>query len=172
VSKGTLSLWLKDLPLSAEEISGRCRKRLNGNDLRYKNRGEQSKHYTAVNASALTSERKARIAEAAVLFRLALHGIDTYGRIFDGQQSDWLGLSAEGKAIRIQVRWAGTDRHGLPTASLRRAEGLKRIAGFDFLVIYNFYTDTAYVFSCKEIAALRRSITIRHEATEAFWKLK
>ena len=172
VPKGTLSLWLRDLPLTTKERSDRRSVNLQGNDLRYKSRGEQSKHHASINARALTSEQKARIAEAAILFRLALHGIETYGRVFDGQQSDWLGLSIRGAAIRIQVRWAGTDKHGLPRASLRRSEGQKRISGFDFLVVYNLYTDTAYVLSRAEIVGLRSCVTIRPAAAEAFWKLR
>ena len=176
VPRSTLSLWLRDVPLTAKERRKRQFSHLAGNRYSAKDRGLQSKHYQASVVGALSREQKARIAEAAVLFRLALHGVETYGRVFDGQKADWVGITAGGKALRIQVRWAGQGKHGLPAASLRCSAGRKKYRplhsrDFDFVAIYDLYTDTAYIFSAEELRGFRQSIAIRTEAAEAFWKL-
>ena len=135
-----------------------------------------SKHYQAAAVSSLPREQKARIAEAAVLFRLALHGIETYGRVFDGQKADWVSITDSGRALRIQVRWASKGKYGLPSASLRCSAGRNKFRplhanDFDFAAVYDLYTDTVYIFSAKELRGFRQSVTIRAEAAEAFWKI-
>jgi hypothetical protein len=82
------------------------------------------------------------------------------------------------KAYRIEVRWVKVDpRRGLPYISLICRGGVgkyRRYADdeFDFIVGYDLYSDTAYVFSSKEVAPLSSAVTIRPEAAERWDKLK
>jgi transcriptional regulator with XRE-family HTH domain len=176
VSRGTLSVWLRGLPLTDKEKAQKRRLHLIGNQYATKDRGEESKHHKNIDASKLTREQKGRIAESAVLYRLALHGIETYGRVFDGEKSDWL-AAIPPRVLRIQVRWASKGQHGLPFALLRCCDGRKsfrrlREDEFDFLVTYDLFTDTAYVFSSKELGKLKSAVTIRPDANEAFHKMR
>jgi len=88
-ARGSLSAWLKAYPLTEAEKKARSRLAK-----RYvtpkKSHGEESKHNQAVVWQNLAPYQKGRIAEAAILFRLALHGFETYSSIFDGDKTDWL----------------------------------------------------------------------------------
>src|SRR5215210_4368065 len=72
-AKGSLSLWLKPHRLTEEERKARSK-----TAKRYiapkKDHGEESRHNKTVVWQSLSNQRKGRIAEAAILFRLALHG--------------------------------------------------------------------------------------------------
>lgn len=102
-SKGSLSGWLKPYPLTDEERRERQKVAK-----RYvapkKDRGEVSKYYEAVAGRELTRQEKAKIAESAVAFRLALHGFHIYGSMYDGDKADWVVEVPEtGKFHKIQV---------------------------------------------------------------------
>lgn len=175
-SKSTVYHWLRDLPLSPEER--RIRKIRSGSvSRRSKARAlaSPSKFYLAVKASELDRNRKGRIAEAAVLFRLALLGFDVYGRMFDGQKADWV---VDG--VKLQVRFScWTRRGGLPVTSLRCGGGprntkkRRRLAEdeFDILVGYDLYTDTAFVWDREEVQHLRSGISACPEAAERWDKI-
>lgn len=141
-----------------------------------KDRGQESKHHRAVDPKVLTKEQKARIAEAAVLHRLALHGYEVYGQTFDGQKVDWI-VQVGRRLIRIQVKWAGrVSKHGLPVVRLRCADGRGKFRRYasdevDFVVGYDLYTDTAYVFPFAEVRE-NNYVTIRPDAAEQWHRLK
>lgn len=57
---------------------------------------------------------------------------------------------------KLQVKWASSRLHGLPFLKLRCANGRGksrkyREGEFDFIVGYDLFTDTAYVFSYNEL---------------------
>jgi len=173
VAQSTLSLWLRDIPLNEGEIRKKRFDALKGNRHRQKDQGQPSKHF--VGGSSLACKDKGRIAEAAVLFRLALRGYEVYGPAFEGGACDWLVMTASGPK-RVEVRWAKQSRDGLPIISLRKSagrKGSKRAAhdAFEFLVGYDLFSDTAYVFSAAEVAHLTSGISVRPEAAERWDKL-
>ena len=69
-----------------------------------KERGEVFKFYQAVTGRELTRQEKAKIAEAAVAFRLLLHGFHVDGSMFNGDKPDWVVQVPGTKAIHtVQV---------------------------------------------------------------------
>lgn len=182
VSMGSLTVWLKPFPLTDEEKKAKLaapRFRPGGAT---KSRGEASKFHQAVLGATLTRSRKGMIAEAAVLFRLVLHGFKPYRMGFDGDATDLLVETATARKIhRIQIKYATQGKHGLPTVSLGRTTwrgGKKayreryRDGEFDFLVGYNLYNDTAYVFSEAEVKNLRTGVTVSDATAERWDKLR
>ena len=112
VSKSTLSGWLRDHPLTEEEK--RTKNNLDQNRYRApkKTRGEKSKF--ADFEPHLNNGQKAKVAEAAVLFRLCLNGFVPFGSMFDGDKADWLvQIPSTGKILKIQVKWASVVKRGL-----------------------------------------------------------
>jgi hypothetical protein len=176
VGRGTLSGWLREYPLTVDEY--RLRKLGNLPSPVRKDRGEESRWHKLVAGKQLSRHQKAKIAEAAVLFRLVLHGFAPFGSVFDGDIADWLVQVPEtGRSVTIQVRWVKQGRHGLPMVSLRRTEGhnteVRFKAGeFDYIVGYDLFTDTAYVFSFQDVAHLRQRVTISEQYAEAWDKLR
>lgn len=174
--KSTVYQWLKDYPLSETELLTRkidaAKKQVRGPR---KLKGNPSKFYAAVEFSDLGRNRKAKVAEAAVLFRLVLHGFDVYGRVFDGQKADWV---VEGQ--KVQVRFARWCKYGTPIVSLRCGGGSRNHRGkrrfedgeFDVLVGYDLYTDTAFVWRWDELTHLQTAVSASEEAAEAWHKLR
>jgi len=175
VPRGTLASWFRKFPLTSGE---RTTRRASAMRARRKDRGQESKYSIAVSGQDLGRDRKARVAEAAVLFRLALHGFNVFGRVFDGEKTDWLvRVPGKGGALSVQVRWTKRAKQGLPFVSLECADGrnaLRRyVKGeFDFIVGYDLFTDTAFVFAWDEVAHLSRAVTVRKDAAERWDKLK
>jgi len=176
-AKGSLSSWLKPYPLTDDERLARQTAAR-----RYvapkKDRGEVSRLYQAVAGRELSRQEKAKIAEAAVLLRLVLHGFLTYRSLFDGEKADWVVEIPERKKIlKIQVRWAQARPHGLPLIGLHCSVGhsvRQRYAedDFDFIVGYDLYSDTAFVFSKDEVALLRSAVTMSWDHAERWEKLR
>ncbi len=177
VSQGALSQWLKPYPLTEEARKERANRsglpRTPG-----KVRGGESKFHRAVAGRALTRQQGAKIAESAVLFRLALHGFNVFGSLFDGDKADWLVEAPEsGKTYRIRVRWVKESTHGLPAVKLLCADGhagTRRFAPgeFDFIAGYDLFTDTAYVYSAAEVAHLKTFVSIGAAFAERWDKLR
>lgn len=178
-SKGSLSGWLKPYPLTEEERRERQKVAKRYATPR-KDRGEVSKHYEAVAGREMTRQEKAKIAESAVAFRLALHGFHIYGSMFDGDKPDWVVQVPGTKKIHtIQVRWARKNPagSGMPFINLvctvghsvqqRYAEG-----DFDFIVGYDLYSDTAFVYSAEEVAALKTAVAMSWDYAERWDKLR
>jgi hypothetical protein len=116
VPKGSLSAWLKPYPLTWQEKLAKNRAgRPRG---RRKARGEESKHHQAVANDLLTKHDRARIAEAAVLFRLALHRFKVLRSVFDGHKADWVVETEDGHIYKIQVKCASGGQRGLPLVRL------------------------------------------------------
>jgi len=178
LSLHTVRAWLKAHPLSEEEVTGLVAEgRAKGNDTNRKERGTPSKFYTATEGKPLSREHRGRIAEAAVLFRLAVYGFRPYSSPFDGEHTDWvIELQPAGSFRRLQVRIAQQGKHGLPYVSLRCADGRqasRRLSATDtdFVIGYDFYTDTAYVWRLSELAHLEHIVTISSEAEERWDKI-
>jgi hypothetical protein len=177
-AKGSLSAWLGPYPLTDEE-----KKIRNKNAKRYatpkKSHGEESKHHQAVVLRKLTNQQKGRIAEAAILFRLALYGFNVYTSTFDGDKVDCLVDNPEsGKIFKLQIRSVHSpSRHGLPVIRLKCAEGHNkrrryREEEFDFIAGYYLFNDTAYVFSSDEINKHKTYISISEKYSERWDKLR
>lgn len=175
ISKSTVSLWLREHPLTDEERQ--VRQSANGirqGGWNKKDRGTQSKFHQLVGDETLDNPRKARIAESAVLFRLALHGFNIHAPLFDGDRSDWVVENPRtGRLSRIQVRWVHEQSrgHGLPTVLLKCYEGHSGKRKYadsecDVIVGYDLFTDTAYVFRYSELQHLAATVTILPEAAE------
>lgn len=176
-SKGSLSSWLKPYPLNDEERRGR-QKAAKRYVTPKKARGEESKLHQSIAGRELTRLEKAQAAEAAVALRLALYGFHIYGSMFDGDKPDWVAEVPEtGKFHKIQVRWARAGQHGLPYINLRCTVGhgvQQRYAecDFDFIVGYDLYSDTAFVYSAEEVASLKASVAMSWDHAERWDKLR
>src|ERR1044072_2917446 len=119
-AKGSLSLWLKPYRLTEEEKQERS-KIAKRDAAPKKDRGEESGHNKTVGWQSLSNQRKGRIAEAAVLFRLALQGFDVYTSVFDGDKAACLvHVPEKGKIFKLQVRCVHSpSRHALPVLRLK-----------------------------------------------------
>jgi hypothetical protein len=177
-AKGSLSLWLKPYHLTEEERKARSKiaKRYTTPK---KDHGEESRYSKVVIWQSLSNRQKGRIAEAAILFRLALHGFDAYTSIFDGDRVDCIvHVPESGKMFKLQVRCVHSpSKHGLPVVRLKCAEGHNqrrryRDGEFDFIVGYYLFNDTAYVFSADEVKQHKTYITISEKYAERWDKLK
>jgi transcriptional regulator with XRE-family HTH domain len=177
VSKGSISKWLRGHPLTEQEIADR-QNRIQRGKAPKKYRGIESKFYDSVRGEDLTRQRKMKIAEVAVLFRLVLHGFVVYGSMFDGDKADWVVESPKGKALRIQVKWAReSKKYGLPfirlTCTKGHNQGRRYQRGeFDFIVGYDLLTDTAYIYSFDELEQNKTIVTISDEHAERWDKLR
>jgi hypothetical protein len=127
----------------------------------------------------LSQQRKGDIAEAAVLFRLMLHGFNVYASPFDGNRADWLAeVPDTGRILKLQVRWVNQPpEYGLPIVRLLCAHGhhkQRRYArgDFDFIVGYYLFNDTAYVFSFDEAANYKAGVAIAERHAERWDKLR
>lgn len=173
----TISLWVRDFPLTKEEI--RQRQVDNAKHLNVLNKKERkptSKWFVFCNQFIAWSKMEmANLAEAAIIFRFAMLKMPVYSSLFDGDKVDFV-IKIGDKLAKIQVRKCRDGTHGLPYISLKCANGrhaLKRYdkGDFDFLIGYDLRSDTAYVFNETEVAHLGRAVTITDEAEEAWWKL-
>lgn len=185
-SKGVLSLWLRDYPLSLEERHSRWSantKRLNAKrgakERPSTSDGFVARHIrTALENDRLDREAKGRIAEAAVLLRLAILGMRVFGPVFYGAKEDWIvGGQIGGKLAKIQVKWAATASVGLPTISLRCSDGSRKhrtydAVDFDFVVGYDGHSDAAYVLSQPEVSEYAAAVTVSKSSLERWDKLE
>ena len=178
VARSSLSCWLRPYPLTEEEKKARSKIAK-----RYitpkKSHGTESKHHRTVVGANLTSQQKGKIAEAAVLFRLFLHGFAAYKSPFDGDKTDFLVEVPETRRrLKLQVRWVTTPaKHGLPGILLTCADGHNkrrryREGEFDFIVGYYLFNDTAFVFSYDEVLRNKTHVTIAEAHAERWDKLR
>lgn len=177
-ARGSLSLWLKPFPLTLEEKQARSKVARRYVPPR-KSHGEESKHSRVVVWRDLTPYHKGRIAEAAVLFRLALHNFNTFSSFFDGDKADWLVEVPEtGKVLKLQVRCVNaTNKYGLPNVLLTCADGHNKRrryqqGEFDFIIGYYLFNDTAYVFSFDEVAQHKTYVSVTEKHAERWDKLR
>lgn len=143
LSKSTASRWLADHPLPEGTVSRRIREHGLGHGRQPYDPGPKSKAYLAVEGQDLSKQRKAKIAEAAVLFRLTLHGLPAFGSWFDGDKADWLvRVPSTGRSMALQVKWARQGKTGAPSVRLKCSEGRGKLrryveGEFDFIVGYD-----------------------------------
>ena len=180
ISKGTASQWLKEDPLTEEEV----KERMSANGRSSSGRPPsvvlaQSSLHKQFKDRKFTRLQKAKIAEAAVLFRLLLHQYTVYGSSFDGDKADWIvdgnGL---GRPIRIQVKLVDrSGHHGSPRVGLRcsyQRPGQHRSyreGEFDLIVGYDLFSDTAFVWSWDEVKHRTSSVTVCTDAKERWDKI-
>ena len=178
VPKGTLAGWLKPYPLSAAEKARKIAAGAAKRTGRLKARGEEARLHQLLGDRCLTRSQKAKVAEAAVLVRLCLFQFNPFGSVFDGDKTDWLvEVPESGQVVKIQVKWASAQKHGLPSIKMTCVDGHStqrpyKAGEFDFLVGYDLYTDTCYVWTWEEVAHIRSTITITPDAAEAWVKLR
>jgi hypothetical protein len=172
--RGSLSAWLRNDPLTNEEIGEKKRNKKTTK----KERGEESKFFRVCDVDNLTRSQKNKIAEAAILFRLVLHGFEVFGSVFDGDKTDWLARKPKSKStIRIEVKWTRlSPKYGLPFMKLICTEGHgnhRRYEDddFDVMVGYDLFTDTAYVYRPEDIVKNKRTVTVSSEFAERWDKL-
>ncbi|HEX8847442.1 MAG TPA: group I intron-associated PD-(D/E)XK endonuclease [Pyrinomonadaceae bacterium] len=126
----------------------------------------------------MSSQQKGKIAEAAIFFRLTLHGFNIYTAFSDGDKTDWLVAVPEtGKILKLQVKCANVHSHGLLGIQLTCAEGYHKRrrykqGEFDFIIGYYLYNDTAYVFSFDELINHRTKVAISEQYAERWDKLR
>lgn len=136
---------------------------------------EESLHHASIRIP-LTIDRKAKIAEAAVLFRLVLHGLNPYTSAFDGDKVDWLVSFPGGRTARIEVRWLHRKLNGVLTLRLRCSNGRgksRRMRGdeFDFVAGYDLFEDKAYVYSTAELEHVKATVVVDASAVERWDKI-
>lgn len=168
--QATVYSLVRQFPLSEQERTARRR------GPPKKPRGQESKFQRMVGARKLDRSEKGRIAEAAALYRLTLFGLRAFSSVFDGDRIDWLVETPRGKTVRIQVRWAKNKRHGLPTLNLKCSNGRGRYRRlsceeFDFLVGYDLYSDTAFVYSANELSGNQSTVSVSEPFAEKWEKV-
>lgn len=179
VSTGSVSMWLRDMPLTAEEKHSRYVK----NGQRTKERPKHSaitpssKFHDWVNTNELTNNHKGKIAEAAAILRLSILQFDIYKSVFDGEKIDIVVQSPHNQEfIKIQVRWARKHRYGAKTIALTCSNGRNKFrryteSEFDFIIGYDFEMDVCYVYSKDEVRHLKRQTSLQNECAESWDKL-
>lgn len=174
VAKGTLSVWLRKHPLTNSEKLARRNSAHSAR--RHQKLLLESKFYKI--AGSPSRERKGKIAEAAVLFRLALNGFNVFSSVFDGDRIDYLVEVPEtGRVTRVEVRWARQGKFGNPSVQLLKHSGRENTKHIsedraDYLVGYDLFTDTAFVFDRTEFSSVRATLSMRADAAEAWTKLR
>ena len=187
VKKGTLSTILKAYPLTAAEVYSRTRHQV----LFPKEGHTHNKKVTAIldegnkanslvtllAGKTLTRENKGRVAEAAILLRLAILGIPVYSSPFDNEKDDWLVKTPSGRYLSLQVRWVTWYKQGAPTIRLTRTMTTgtrvicQRLTEYDIIIGYDIITDSAYVFTKEEVLDRKTSKAITSASREAWHKL-
>ena len=176
ISQSGLSVLLRSYPLTQEETLAKNRA---GKCLvsRKKSHGEESKYHRALDGKELLPQRKGNIAEAAVRFRLELHGFQVFSSPFDGDKFDFIVRPPDSSQLfKLQVRWVG-QIHGRPIVRLTCADGHHKRrrfqeGEFDFIIGYYLFNDTAYVYSFEEVADNKFVFTVSEEHAERWDKLK
>jgi transposase-like protein len=174
VPKSTLSYWLKPHPLSKKEMRDRMSKAGKKYGRIPIERGEESSLHKLLDGRTPKSAEKAKIAESAVLLRLFIKGWEVYGSIFEGDKFDWV-VNTKEKLVCIQVKIVSETTNGSPGVKLRCSDGRNgnrkyKEGEFDFIVGYDLYTDTAFVWSWQEIKGMSQK-SVCPEAAERWDKL-
>lgn len=174
ISKGTASLWLRQYPLPTEVVKARQRDNaLVQSNKGRKDRGSPSKFWQGSDWGGLSTSAKGKVSELAAAFRMALQGFEVYASPFDGDKADWMVETPAG-IWKVQVKTVTESQKGkgLPYVTLRRNSGRQRYqkGEFDFIIGYDFYTDTCYVWSWDEVAHLKSAVVISPEAAERWDK--
>lgn len=177
ISKNTIANWMKGFPLTKEEKGEFYRKSWIG---RKKTRGEQSKFSKMLGERKLDKIRKGKVAEAAVIYRLALHEFDIFTAVAGTNKVDLLVWSCKTKKVyKIQVRLV-METGCQPSIRLgsfpKMLDGKRKLVRYsaeecDFIVGYDLFTDTAYVYSLKELEEYKKHVTVSKIHAERWDKL-
>ena len=159
VSKSSVSNWVRPYPLTRDER--RERQSMNGKASAGIRRAKAVKKESALhklNRDSISCHSKAKVAEAAVLLRMTLLGYSIYGSPFDGDKLDWV-VDVGERLVKIQVKWAREGKFGAPFIRLCCSSGRRKVrpyqkGEFDFIVAYDLYTDTCYVWSWDEVKGM------------------
>lgn len=120
-SKGSLSLWLRDYPLTSEEraqkaakgVATRSRRRLVA-----RKRPEKGGLQDLIRGK-LSRHQKGKVAEMAVFLRLMLQGFAVFNSVFDGERADCVVEDLKTRGLwKIQVKavqWPGAGKYGGPS---------------------------------------------------------
>lgn len=175
-SKGALSTWLKPFPLTHGEKLGRMVLPPPRSSV---DREPESVLHKIAKASKLSSLQVAKVSETAVLLRLLAHGFTPFGSPFDGDRADWVVEVPEtGRFCKLQVKTMQRLKHGRPLASIRhrhnrRGGALRYKEGdFDFLVGFDLFADSCYVWSWEELVDLKTMVAACSKAWERWDKLR
>ena len=174
VSKGSLSAWLKPYPLPTVLVEERQKA-----VVRYrtpkKDRGEESVLHQMTQKQGLDPNQKSKVSELAIALRMTAMGFEVFGAIGDGTKADWVVLVPATKSIwKIQVKLTQGGISGLPYTPLRCSQSAKKYESkdVDFIVGYDLFTDTAYVWAWSEVSHLSSAVSITPEAAERWDKLE
>jgi hypothetical protein len=159
LSVGTLSMLLREYPLSSEEVQDKMSQSSRRNNPLRKYRPNLSKVAEMMAGQTLSTAQKGRAAEAAVAFRLAMLGYDVLRNMFEGSRVDFtVTRPGSDKYIRLQVKWAKRGIQGRPFFDTRNGEHgkVRRMSRetCDFVVAYDLETDTAFVIpveKCEQV---------------------
>jgi len=171
VSKGSLSLWLRDFPLNEQQLKSKR------SVVQSKERNEiPDSRIASLIKSELTRKEKGHIAEAAALFRFALMGLTPLKAVFDGEVVDCYVEMPDRKIIRAQVKWLHHNKKGAATARLQTS-GLTGIVrsytpeDFDVLIGFDVAANACHVWNWEQIGTNKSSIAISNESFEAWQRL-
>jgi hypothetical protein len=178
VSVGAISQIVRAYPLEKTEVLERMI--ANGHTTSSaKPRGEPSKFWSAIEYENLSPSRKGKIAEAAVAFRLTLHGFHLYSSPFDGDTYDWLvEVPTSDRIWKVQVKntQISSNGYGLPYIPIRHADGRSKLKRYrqsecDFIIGYDLFSDTAYIYSWDDIQHIGNSISVSDAFAERWDKM-
>ena len=174
ISKGTLSPLLRQFPLTSVERYNRSRKiRIENNKRKSKqNRGESSDFFKIMQKSKFNPAQIGNISEAAVIFRLLVNGFQIFNSIFDGDKCDVVVINKKNRAIKIQIKTAHQGKTGLPLIKLRNRNGKYLVGEYDFLIGYDAFSDSAYIYSFDDTINKKSTVTICDSAKERWDKLE
>lgn len=173
VTRPTITRWVKDIPLTDEELQAKWR----SGQKRIYEPDRQQRFWDRERVDSYSTQQKGKIAEAAVTLRCAIYGCGVFVSPFDGDTTDRLVETPDGRLVRLQVRWCGQSAQwGAPKISLVRVNGRGKKSrfekgDFDFLVGYDFFSDNAYVFSWEEVRRHKSTISVTEGAKEAWHKI-
>lgn len=177
-SKGSLSVWLAGNPLTEEERKTRRLARPYKASPKKRPLDQESfLHAMTGGQIPLSRQDKGTVAEVAVLLRLILHGMRAFKAVGDCDRIDWIVESRARQLLKVQVKCTHRSRQGSPNVPLTRnatrgstIRARYEPGDFDFIVGYDLYTDTAYVWSWAEVEHLKTSISVTMDAQERWDK--
>jgi len=193
ISKSTASLWLRNYKLPSNELHRRiCLAAKKASKTKNKikreriekEKAEGSKFFTAFKKNGLLKKREwiGKLSEAAVIFRLILNGFEIYSSIFDCDKIDFIiRKGREGKLIRLQAKTVRRVKRGwgkgegfIPLICQKGHYGRRKIGekDFDFIVGYDLFSDSCYVFNKNQIRKNKTTIGIKRGIKEGWHIIK
>ena len=186
ISQSTASKWLKEYPLTQEEIKERNilngqmlaeHLKTSGSSLRFSqvDKNENTIVSKLSNNQTYSSNQKGKIAESAVILRLTLSKYDIYKSFFDGDKFDMLVANDNYKIIKLQVKWCGGAKNGQKYIKSRCSNGRNSARRYtkdelDFFIGYDIESDTCYIYPAEEKYLSKTYITVDSDHAER-WDL-